>query len=131
MAQSDVADGSSEGSGCEWVDEDPSSQKTGRTLVESVATVTVDDTLADNPRVAIHVEHPDHDGGVRAFWRRRDSDIAASIRSHLQTELATDLTRIEVIDKAGVGISESRVLPRRLSQPRPLEEPTTVEVSPA
>lgn len=108
---------------------DGTPKKTGRTLVESVATIVVEDTPADNPRVTIHVEHPDHDGGVRAFWRRRDSDVARSIRSHLRTELTADLARVEVIDEAGVGIPESEVLPRRLSRTRPFEEPTAVEVS--
>ena len=108
---------------------DGTPKRTGRTLTESVATVVVEDTPADNQRVTIHVEHPDHDGGVRAFWRPREFDIAQSIRKHLRTELMADLARVEVIDEAGVGIAESEVLPRRLSRTRPFEEPTAVEVS--
>lgn len=96
---------------------------TGRTLVASVATVRIDETPAPNPRVAIHVEHPSHDGGVRCFYRRRDGDVAGSIRSHIRTELDPNPVRIEVIDNAGAGLSEAEVLPRRLQH-----DPTPPEI---
>lgn len=66
---------------------------TGRTLHESIAHVRIDDTSAPNGRVVIHVEHPDHGGGERAFYRHRDSDVAGTIRSHLAREIdAADAT---------------------------------------
>jgi len=93
---------------------------TGRELFESVATVRIDDTQAPNGRVAIHVEHPNHDRGVRCFFRSIDSDaVEASIKSHLKTEIESDLSRVEVIDEVGIGISERSILPRRMSRDRP------------
>jgi len=103
-------------------------QKTNRTLHDSVATVRIDDTQSTSERVTIHVEHADHDGGVRAFWRDRNGDVAASIRSHLRTELDDDLARVDVIDTVGLGIAEADVLPRGMAQSTPFEDATEVSV---
>lgn len=91
-------------------------KRTGRTLVESVATVRIDDTQAPNGRVAIHVEHPSHSGGVRCFFRdRTTADVARSIQSHIRSELGTEVARVEVIDEAGVGINPRALVPDRLA----------------
>ena len=103
-------------------------QNTNRTLTDSVATVRIDETTSTSDRVTIHVEHPDHDGGVRAFWRRRDGDVAGSIRSHLRTELDDDLARVDVIDTVGLGIGEDDVLPRGMARSTPFEDATEVTV---
>lgn len=105
-------------------------RNTNRDVVEGVATVRVDERQSgeSNQQVTIHVEHPDHAGDARAFWRRRDGDVAGSIRSHLRTELDDDLARVEVIDEAGLGLSESELLPRRMARERPGSPATEVEV---
>lgn len=97
---------------------------TNRTLVDGVAFIRIDDTNAPNARVAIHVEHPSHDRGVRCFFRRADGDVAASIRSHLRTSLPDDLTRVEITDTVGLGISEADVLPRRMARETPTSSRT-------
>lgn len=107
---------------------DGTPKKTGRELFDGIATVRVDDTQAPNGRVAIHVEHPDHDGGVRCFFRDRDSDVTRSIRSHLRTELDDNLARVEVIDVAGVGLVEDELLPRGMARSSPFEDATEVSV---
>lgn len=107
---------------------DGTPKNTGRELHEGIATVRIDDSQAPNGRVTIHVEHPDHDGGTRAFWRRRDGDVAGSIKSHLRTELEDDLARVEVIDTVGLGIAESDLLPRGMARSTPFEDATEVAV---
>lgn len=107
---------------------DGTPKDTGRELHESIATVRVDETPADNPRVAIHVEHPDHDSGVRCFYRRRDGDVTRAIKSHLRTELDADLTRVVVIDEADVGVAEPELLPRRMARSTPTSPATEVEI---
>jgi len=107
---------------------DGTPKNTGRTLLESVATVRIDDSQAPNGRVAIHVEHPAHDGGVRCFWRNCDADVARTIRSHLRTELPDDLARVDVIDQAGVGVAEPDLLPRGMARSTPFEDATEVHV---
>jgi len=107
---------------------DGTPKKTGRVLHESIAAVRITDTPAPNDRVAIHVEHPGHDGGVRCFWRDHDTDVTASIRSHLRTELPDDIARVEVIDKAGVGVVEAELLPRGMARSTPFEDATEVSV---
>lgn len=103
---------------------------TGRELFKSVATVRVDDTQAPNGRVAIHVEHPDHDRGVRCFYRSSSRDpVASCIRSHLRTELAADLQRVEVIDEAGLGLAEADLLPRKMARERPGSPAVRLEVT--
>lgn len=89
---------------------DGTPKDTGRTLHESIVTVRIDDTTAPNGRVVIHVEHPGHDAGVRAFYRHRDSNLDRTIRSHLRRELDAEPTRVEVIDDAEVGLSEADIL---------------------
>lgn len=108
---------------------DGTPKKTGRELFESVATVRVDDTQAPNGRVAIHVEHPNHNGGVRCFYRPDECDISASIRSHLRTEIDADLTRVEVIDEAEVGLAEADLLPRKMERDRPGSPAVELEVT--
>jgi len=79
---------------------------------EEVAEVRVDDTQAPNPRVVIHVKHPEHDKGVRAFYRRADSDVAGTIRDHLRRELDADIKRVDVTDTSDVGLVEADLLER-------------------
>jgi hypothetical protein len=62
---------------------DGTPKSTGRPVHESVAQIRIDDTAVGSGRVVIHVEHPDHDGGVRAFYRHQDSAIAATLWDHL------------------------------------------------
>lgn len=107
---------------------DGTPKNTGRELHEGIATVRIDDVQAPNGRVTIHVEHPDHDGGTRAFWRHRDGDVAGSIKSHLRTELDDDLAHLEVIDEVGLGIPESELLPRAMACSTPFEDSTEVSV---
>lgn len=102
---------------------------TNRRLAESVATIRVDDTPADNPRLAIHVEHPSHDGGVRCFYRRRDSDVARTIRRHLDHGLPDTVERVEVIDEAGLNLPEVELLPSRMADSRPGEHTLSLEVT--
>ncbi|WP_436348767.1 hypothetical protein [Natronorubrum sp. FCH18a] len=88
--------------------------------------IRIDDTQAPNGRVVIHVHHADHDGGVRAFFRHRDGDVGASIRSHLRTEVDAELTCVELEDTAGLGLTDAEVLPRALRFGR--ESPEAVAV---
>jgi hypothetical protein len=81
---------------------------TGRDVVESVATVRVDDHEVRS-NLTIHVEHPAHDGGTRCFFRSRESAPAA-IRSHLR-RLSDEIVRVEVIDEADLGLSERELIP--------------------
>lgn len=104
---------------------------TNRTLVDGVAYIRIDDTNAPNNRVAIHVEHSAHDGGVRCFFRRADGDVAGSIRSHLRTSLPDDLARVEIVDTVGLGIQESDVLPRQMRRETPFSPATEVAVESA
>lgn len=97
-------------------------------MIDSAATIRTDDTQSTNDRVTIYVEHPDHDGGVRAFWWGRSGDIAGSIRSHLRTELDDCLARVDVIDTAGLGIVEDDVLPREMARSMPFDDATGVRV---
>jgi len=90
---------------------DGTPKATGRTLHESIAHVRIDDSPEANGRVVIHVEHPDHDEGTRAFYRHRDSDVAATIRSHLETEIDADLTRVTITDSVGIGLVERELVP--------------------
>lgn len=109
---------------------DGTPKATGRELFESVATVRVDDTQAPNGRVAIHVEHPDHDRGVRCFFRSRESaPVASCIKSHLRNELDADLARVEVIDEAGIGLVEADLLPRKMARSRPGSPAVDLEVT--
>ena len=84
-------------------------KNTGQPLFGSIARVRVDDTPAPNDRVAIHIEHPDHDGGVRCFYRAREL-AAAAIRSHLQ---GLDVTCVDITDEVGLGLSERALLGER------------------
>lgn len=61
-------------------------------------------------RVAIHIEHPDHDGGVRCFYRFHDMAVDA-IRSHLQG--LDGVTRVDITDELGLGLSERALLGER------------------
>lgn len=58
----------------------------------------------------IHVEHPHHDGGVRSFYRHRDSVIAATLRDHL-ADLEPAPVRVDVTDTVGLGLCERELLP--------------------
>ena len=108
---------------------DGTPKATGRELFESVATVRVDDTQAPNGRVAIHVEHPDHDRGVRCFFRSRESaPVASCIKSHLRTEIDADLARVEVIDEADLGLAEADLMPRKMERERPGSPAVGLEV---
>ncbi|SHH65981.1 hypothetical protein [Halobaculum gomorrense] len=103
---------------------DATPTKTGRRLHEHVVIIHVTETTAPNDRVAIHVEHPAHDGGVRCFYRHRDGDVTRSLRSHLRSELPhEELARVIVEDVADVGIDQTAVLPRALAHsPTPAPE---------
>lgn len=90
---------------------DGTPKATGRTLHDAIAQVRIDDSPAANGRVVIHVEHPDHDGGTRAFYRHRDSDVAGTIRSHLAREIDAELARVTVTDTVGLGLAEGALLP--------------------
>jgi len=81
---------------------------------EQTVRIRIDDTQAPNDRVVIHVHHSEHDQGVRAFFRSRDGDVGASIRSHLRTAIDTDLECVELEDTVGLGLTDADVLPRRL-----------------
>lgn len=95
---------------------DGTPKRTGRTLVESVATVRIDDTQAPNGRVAIHVEHLEHPGGVRCFFRDRSTaDVERSIRSHIRSELGSEVARVEVINEAGVAVDAGALVPDQLA----------------
>ncbi|APX98651.1 hypothetical protein [Natronorubrum daqingense] len=83
---------------------------TGRRLEESVVYVRVDETPASNDRVAVHIEHPDHDGGVRCFYRHRERAEQA-IRRHIGTEIDADLERVELEDTVGLGFAAYELLP--------------------
>ena len=108
---------------------DGTPKATGRTLVESVATVRIDRTNAPNDRVMIHIEHPDHDRGVRCFPRSAEfSPVASVIRSHLRTEIDAELARVEVIDTVGLGLAETALLPRRNAISSPNAAEPEVEV---
>ena len=103
---------------------------TGRELFESVATVRVDDTQAPNGRVAMHVEHPDQDRGVRCFFRSRESaPVASCIKSHLRSEIDAELARVEVIDEADLGLTEADLLPRKMKHERPSSPAVALEVT--
>jgi hypothetical protein len=109
---------------------DGTPKATGRTLVESVATVRIDCTNAPNDRVMIHIEHPDHDRGARSFPRSPESSSVASvIRSHLRTEIDAELARVEVIDTVGLGLVETALLPRRSTISSPNASKPAVEVT--
>ncbi|MCG1008250.1 hypothetical protein [Halorubrum lacusprofundi] len=109
---------------------DGTPKATGRTLVESVATVRIDCTNAPNDRVMIHIEHPNHDRGVRCFSRSPEaSSIASVIRSHLRTEIDAELARVEVIDTVGLGLTEAALLPRRSTISSPDTSAPVVEVT--
>jgi len=108
---------------------DGTPKATGRTLVESVATVRIDCTNAPNDRVMIHIEHPNHDRGVRCFPRSPEaSSVASVIRSHLRTQIDAELARVEVIDTVGLGLTEAALLPRRSTISSPNAAPV-VEVT--
>lgn len=82
-----------------------------------VARITIDETPVENPRLVIHVHHAGHSKGVRAFYRRRDSDVARSIRNHIRREIDADLERIELSDSVGVGIDLEDLLPETYRYP--------------
>ncbi len=90
---------------------DGTPKSTGRKLHESIAHIRIDDSPEANGRVVIHVEHPDHDEGTRAFYRHRDSDVAATICSHLESEIDADLSRVTITDTVGLGIVERELVP--------------------
>ncbi|WP_436348817.1 hypothetical protein [Natronorubrum sp. FCH18a] len=102
-------------------------KNTGRELEESVVFVRVDETPVTNERVAIHIEHPDHDGGVRCFYRYGET-VGRSIRRHIKKEIDADLERVELEDTVGLNLSGREILPDeyKLSGPAGLETPEVV-----
>ena len=85
-------------------------KRTGAELLESVARVLVHDTPTPNETVRVTVEHPDHDGGTRSWLRYSPETAAASIRRHLEREIDADVVRLELVDDAGIGLSEAALL---------------------
>jgi len=77
----------------------------------------------------IHIEHPNHDRGVRCFSRSPEASIASVIRSHLRTEIDAELARVEVIDTVGLGLTEAALLPRRSTISSPDTSAPVVEVT--
>lgn len=75
----------------------------------ATARVTFDDDRADS-RIRIHVHHPQHDRGVRAFSRTSPETAIAAVRRHLARELEADITAVDVEDRAGIGVTETDLL---------------------
>ena len=100
---------------------------TGAELSEDAVRIRVDDTQAPNERVVIHVEHPSHPEGVRAFYRNKNRmDVERCIRSHIRSELRDERIRtVEVTDTAHAGVTEQGVLPEYMQYTR---HTPTVEV---
>lgn len=89
---------------------DGAPKNTGRVLHDSIVTIRVDDDEARS-NYTIHVEHPNHDGGVRCFHRSDRDMVVGGVRKHLDRLLDGEVGRVEVIDKADLGLSESEVRP--------------------
>lgn len=89
---------------------DGTPKKTGATLHDSVARIVIDDDRARS-NYTIHVEHPDHDGGVRAFFRNSREMVVSGIRKHLDNFTDADIARVDVVDRTGLGLTEQELTP--------------------
>jgi hypothetical protein len=92
-----------------------------------MARVKFHGTPADNSTVRVTVEHPEYYRGVRTFLRYTPETVGESVRSHLQREIDATLSRVEVHDDAGVGLTESDLLGRE-QQPTQTGGPAAVGV---
>lgn len=86
--------------------------KTNADIYESVARVAVHDTPAPNETVRIHVEHAEHDGGVCSFLCYTRANVGARIRSHLSESISTRLVDVDLVEEAGLGLTEAELLDR-------------------
>lgn len=81
----------------------------------STARVTVDnDQMRSN--YTIHVEHPAHDRGVRCFHRNTREMVVSGLKNHLDRLTEDDIQRVDVVDRAGLGLDEPELLPDAYSQ---------------
>ena len=109
---------------------DSTPKNTGTVLHESIAYVTVDDDKARS-NYTIHVEHPDHDGGVRCFWRNSRDMVVSGLRKHLENVTDTDIARVEVTDRTGLGLTEAELRPESFNRTGPFAPDTPeIEVEP-
>lgn len=111
-------------------------KNTGATLHESVVRIRVDDERSRS-NYTIHVEHPAHDSGTRCFFRNDREMVVSAIRSHLD-KLADSsghsmrpyegtIHRADVVDAAGLGLTETELLPESYTRTGPFA-PDTPEV---
>lgn len=100
--------------------EDGRPKDTGSMLHEGIVRIRVDDDAARS-NYTIHVEHLAHDGGVRCFHRNDREMVVSGLRSHLRKladptcggmkHVRGEIHRAEIVDEAGLGLSEGELLP--------------------
>lgn len=102
---------------------DGTPKNTGAILHDSVARVVIDDDRARS-NYTIHVEHPDHNAGVGAFFRNSREMVVSGIRKHLDTFTDTEIHRVDVVDRAGLGLTEQELTPESFDRTGPFAPET-------
>ncbi|GGL55246.1 hypothetical protein [Halocalculus aciditolerans] len=92
-----------------WDEIDRENKRTGRDLSPETVVVRVDDDRA-NSRYTIHVEHPSERGGTRCFHRIERATVVSGVKSRLRD--LDGVERIEVIDEAGLRLTERELRPK-------------------
>lgn len=83
---------------------------TGRTLHQCVVYVRVDDDACRSD-LTIHVEHPNHSGGVRCFHRTCRETAVPAIQSHLDRLTDGEPKQIDLEDNTELGITTAEIRP--------------------
>lgn len=102
---------------------DGTPKNTGTILHDSIARVVIDDERARS-NYTIHVEHPDHDAGVRAFFRNSREMVVRGVRKHLDNFTDTEIARVDVVDRAGLELTEQELTPDSFDRTGPFTPET-------
>lgn len=86
-------------------------KNTRATLHDSIARVLIHDTQTNNDTIRITIEHPSLNRGTSSFLRYSPESVPSAIRNSI-SNLSDDVVRVDLIDDASLGVSESELLGR-------------------